>query len=125
MLYQHVEILLHRAHTCCRFDWLKAHKTSITLVRKLQKTDLKYACRECSTQYYGESVLHINQKKNTRGCMSRMNITFFRLLPLVSGTICHSKSRLQNLCLSSAVASRLISLGAAFRDTLTFVVPKK
>ena len=36
-------------------------------------------------------------------------------------------SRLQNLCLllSSAVASRLISLGAAFRDTLTVVVPEK
>ena len=49
----------------------------------------------------------------------------FRLLPLVSGTICHSTSRLQNLCLSSAVASRLISLGAAFRDTLTVVVPEK
>ena len=30
----------------------------------------------------------------------------------------------QNLCLSSAVASRLISLGAAFRDTLTVVVPE-
>ena len=41
------------------------------------------------------------------------------------GTICHSTSRLQNLCLSSAVASRLISLGAAFRDTLTVVVPEK
>ena len=49
----------------------------------------------------------------------------FRLLPLVSGTICHSTSRLQNLGLSSAVASRLISLGAAFRDTLTVVVPEK
>ena len=49
----------------------------------------------------------------------------FRLLPLVSGTICHSTSRLQNLCLASAVASRLISLGAAFRDTLTVVVPEK
>ena len=49
----------------------------------------------------------------------------FRLLPLVSGTICHSTSRLQNLCLSSAVASRLISLGAAFRDTFTVVVPEK
>ena len=47
----------------------------------------------------------------------------FRLLPLVSGTIC--TSRLQNLCLSSAVASRLISLGAAFRDTLTVVAPEK
>ena len=34
-------------------------------------------------------------------------------------------SRLQNLCLSSAVASRLISIGAAFRDTLTVVVPEK
>ena len=33
--------------------------------------------------------------------------------------------RLQNLGLSSAVASRLISLGAAFRDTLTVVVPEK
>ena len=30
-----------------------------------------------------------------------------------------------NLCLSSAVASRLISLGAAFYDTLTVVVPEK
>jgi len=49
----------------------------------------------------------------------------FRLLPLVSGMICHSTSRLQNLCLSSAVASRLISLGAAFCDTLTVVVPEK
>ena len=50
----------------------------------------------------------------------------FRLLPLVSGTICHSTSRLQNLCLSSAVPSRLISLGAAFRHTLiTVVVPEK
>ena len=49
----------------------------------------------------------------------------FRLLPVVSGTICHSTSRLQNLCLSSAFASRLISLGAAFRDTLTVVVPEK
>jgi len=39
----------------------------------------------------------------------------FRLLPFVSGMICHSTSRLQNLCLSSAVASRLISLGACFR----------
>ena len=47
------------------------------------------------------------------------------LLLLVSGTICHSTSRLQTLCLSSAVASRLISLGAAFRDTLTVVVPEK
>ena len=43
----------------------------------------------------------------------------------LSGTICHSTSRLQNLCLSSAVASRLISLSAAFRDTLTVVVPEK
>jgi len=49
----------------------------------------------------------------------------FRMLPLVSGTSCHSTSRLQNLCLSSAVASRLISLNAAFRDTLTVVVPGK
>jgi len=49
----------------------------------------------------------------------------FRLLLLVSGTICHSTSRLQNVCLSSAVTSRLISLCAAFRDTLTVVVPKK
>ena len=30
-----------------------------------------------------------------------------------------------NLCLSSAVASRFISLGAAFRDTHTVVVPEK
>ena len=37
----------------------------------------------------------------------------------------HLTSRLQNLCLSSAVAARLISLGAAFRDTLTVVVPEK
>ena len=50
---------------------------------------------------------------------------FFRLLPLVSGTICRSTSRLQNLCLSSTVASRLISLSAAFCDILTVVVPEK
>ena len=49
----------------------------------------------------------------------------FRLLPLVSGTICHRTSLLQNLCLSSAVTLRLISLGAAFRDTLTVVMPEK
>ena len=51
-------------------------------------------------------------------------IRLFRLLPLVSGTICHSTSRLQNLCLSSSVASRLISLSAAFCHILTVVVPE-
>ena len=58
-------------------------------------------------------------------CEAASATGLFRLLPLVSGTICHSTSRLQNLCLSSAVASRLISLGAAFRDTLVVVVPEK
>ena len=39
-------------------------------------------------------------------------------------TICHSTSRLQNLCLSSAVASRLISLSAAFTTPLLLSCPR-
>ena len=54
----------------------------------------------------------------------------FPSLPLLflsplSGTICYSTSPLQNLCPSFAVALRLISLSAAFRDTLTVVVPER
>ena len=55
--------------------------------------------------------------------LSTVATVLFRLLPLVSGTICHSTSRLQNARLLQSPQDS--SLSAAFRDILTFVVPEK
>ena len=45
----------------------------------------------------------------------------FQLLPVVCWTLRYTTSRLHNLCLSSAVASRVISVTAAFLTSLKFL----
>ena len=127
--FDHVTPLLRQLH------WLKAPER---IDYKLAV--LVYKCQHGSAPPYLADELcrpaHIKERRCLRSASSPSLICaelgcqpsatwLFRLLPLVSETICHSTSRLQNLCLSSAVASRLISLSAAFRDTLTVVVPEK
>ena len=56
---------------------------------------------------------------------TRLSTVGDRAFLVAASLVWNDLSRLQNLCLSYAVTSRLISLGAAFRDTLTVVVPEK
>ena len=118
-------------------DWKRSASVSQTLshavLRAAWSSRGLYALNKCATNLVisitpdieGRRCLCSASSPSLIVCRTRLATRLFRLLPLVSGTICRSTSRLQNLCLSSAVTSRLISLGTAFRDTLTVVVPGK